>query len=279
MIVKQLKVKEWKEKLAKDGRYLKRIKKNQTPELCEIAIRRDPMALEFVNEPTLELCQLAVGISEKALKFVPYNEETKEWFLSYVRERLSILPDLNSQPEILQWEFLKQYPYYAHNLNDATCRIGLEKAKDRMLTSYVWKEEHSQCFEIFYAQVKNGFGGELKHAQLSEDDLRELWLMISPLIFEFPTLSDGLKQKIERKRDEFLSRYYPNLMGDLFEERVSGKEIGIIELIQSEPEALSITNNYNKSYRLCRLAKRLDNEMEWFSPYHALELLMGELKC
>lgn len=200
MIVKQSKVKEWKEKLAKDGRYLKRIKKNQTPELCEIAIRRDPMALEFVNEPTLELCQLAVGISEKALKFVPYNEETKEWFLSYVRERLSILPDLNSQPEILQWEFLKQYPYYAHNLNDATFRIGLEKAKDRMLTTYILKENHAQCFEIFYAQVKEGLGSILHQSQLSEDDLKELWLMVSPLIVKVPTLPDALKQKLEGRR-------------------------------------------------------------------------------
>ena len=31
-----------------------------------------------------------------------------------------------------------------------------------------------------------------------------------------------------------------------------------------------------KAYRLCRYATRLHQEVKWFSPYHALELLMKD---
>lgn len=266
--MKKTKVEEWRERLSKDGRYLKRIKTNQTPELCEIAIRQNPMALEFVKEPTLELCQLAVSISKKAMKFVPYNEETKDWFLDYVRERLSILPDLLYQPESLQWEFLWKYPTMAHQLKDATCRIGLEKAKG-WTPLYTFHEEHSHCFEIFYAQIREGWFGVLNSSKLSVEENQELTFMISP--FKAKGLTVGLEKELKERKRAVRLDYVWDEISNVFVKRTTDEIIEPQMLVQQNPHALGLIIHRGKDYRLCRLAKRLDPKVGWYSPYHVLE--------
>ncbi|MBS0626747.1 MAG: DUF4116 domain-containing protein [Verrucomicrobia bacterium] len=50
--------------------------KEQTPELCKIAVKQNGWALQFVKEQTPELCKLAVQQNGMALQFV--KEQTPE---------------------------------------------------------------------------------------------------------------------------------------------------------------------------------------------------------
>lgn len=266
--MKQEKIEEWKERLSKDGLYLKRIKTNQTPELCEIAIRQNPMALEFVKEPSLELCQLAVSLDKHAIKVTPYNEETKDWFLDYVRERLSMLPDLLCQPEVLQWEFLWKYPMMSHAIEDATCRIGLEKAKG-WTPLYALNKEHAQCFEIFYAQIRMEWETILHGSELSVEENQELMLMISP--FKTEGLPVMLEKELKEKRRKVRFDYIWDEISSVFVKKANDEIIEPHVLVQQIPHALGLAKNRGKDYRLCRLAKRLDPQVGWYSPYHVLE--------
>lgn len=272
-MMKEKDLRNWKEKLSKDGFYLKRIKKNQTSELCEIAIRQNPLALKFVNERTLELCQLAVSLDLQALKFVPYNEETKGWYLDTLRDHLFFLPEVNIQSEALQWEYIRRYPNKLYGLKRSTQRIELEKAKRGEFYEH---DNDKDDFEICYAVMMSDFAfGQMNRLecckQLNGEERRELRLIAIPFNnAPLPlSLQNLLKDEYKRLGALYECETFSNK--DQFIHRQTSEKFDFYTLLQSEPHVLGMINHSKRDYRSCRLAKRLDPLTQWHSPYHILE--------
>ena len=64
--------------LATKNRTLHRFVKEQTEEICKLAVQQDGIALQFVKEQTEEICKLAVQQNGHALKYVSTSFQTEE---------------------------------------------------------------------------------------------------------------------------------------------------------------------------------------------------------
>ena len=295
--MKQSKIEEWKEKLSKDGLYLKRIKKNQTPELCEIAVKQDPWAIEFVQNQSLELCQLAikceprtlsvirhptlelyqfaVGIERKVISIVPYNSETKEWLMEETLKDSTFVPFMDDQAEALQMVYLRTHTENARWIRERSLRVALEKVKgETLLLSSLYEENFEVMFETVRHCSEVWLEKALLDMKLTTEDKDELRLMANLHRSVSRLSSNHILELFEEKEElsGLFGYYYKGGLVRLSDE----KKMTISSLIEEYELGLSLIPYPLKDYRLCRHATRLHEKSKWFSPYHALELLMED---
>jgi hypothetical protein len=120
--------------------------KEQTEEICEIAINSDPESFEFVKDKTLSLCKLACGKSGYCLKYVPSDLKTEEICMLACSNWGYALENVENQTEELCLFAIKHFPYSLEcvkNQTEKMCKISCSK-KGKCL-KYVKNQTEEIC--------------------------------------------------------------------------------------------------------------------------------------
>jgi hypothetical protein len=138
---------------------------SQTEELCKEAVKRQGVALKYVNKQTLEICTIAVKNNGYALKFVnddmmnktlcllAVRNAVKAWeyvpknFKRYVRYNYKSNIDTAIEiPEIIDKESLEKDPWLLEHLvnqTDELCLIAINR--DPYVMQYVKNKTENVC--------------------------------------------------------------------------------------------------------------------------------------
>ena len=96
----------WIERLKRRPSDLKLLsKEQQTEELCEVAVRKNPTMFKYALKPTKELCEFAIKRKGENLKYIPVDERTLHWCELAIKQNglaLEFVPEKYRTPEILQ---------------------------------------------------------------------------------------------------------------------------------------------------------------------------------
>lgn len=109
MALSKKKEQEYIEKVKRDGRYLNRIKKNQTEAICLVAVKQDGWVLKFVKKPTEEILLEAIRNYK-----VPFG---------------SVLEGIVNPTENLYWIAVKEDGLELEYVKNQTLKICLEAVK------------------------------------------------------------------------------------------------------------------------------------------------------
>ena len=113
----------------KDGLALQFIKQEfKTDEICKLAVQRDGYALQYVENKTDEICKLAVQCSSVALRYVR-NQTDELCKLAMLRNEYALEMVKNQTPELCMYA-IQQYSdalQYVKNQTDEICKYAVQK--------------------------------------------------------------------------------------------------------------------------------------------------------
>lgn len=195
--------------ISSDPEYLKNIK-NFTPELCEKAIKANPLALQYIpaNFKTIELCTIAVEIDGMALQFV--DNQSVDICIAAV----------SNNPKSIT---------YAKYQTDDICSIALNK------NSYMFTDILDPSYNICILAIElNPYN--LKYINNQTDDMCMYALNINPSVIS-----------VIKNQTPAMYKYCGAKRGDLIELVQDKKEEYALIALNTWPPAIKYIINQTES--------------------------------
>ena len=294
--------------LSRNGELLESLKE-QTPALCEVAIRQTVKALAFVQFPTVSLFRLAIEQTPFAIKYLE-----SDWFEDSERDELMIqalkkdpsgyapLSDSRRTDPIDEMNFYK--PLYgmaiARQSAKRLFRIPAGYIDQRVLLEMVkeeanlYKSGHGRrtseewMDEIIAEMVAQSYADVSK---ASESHPTKDWEKIR-LFDAWTTVQSmgSLTEKERRYKGEQLQlqnrwRFFHQSNSETFwvMDNEQNQTLSLTEALHQTPQVFAIIPYTYQTYRLARYAMRLNNESEtsdelrlaYFSRYHVDEFVLN----
>lgn len=292
--------------LKENGLFLEYLRE-QTPELCQTAIKQTYHALKFVHHQTKALGELAIQQSPFAVRYLSKDDLSEMEYDRLVIQGLSINPHsyvLRDDEEVLEplslLDVHKQSYFFAVAKQDAN---RLERISRVLLSHRVWFEMLKQHPSFYHPNLKH---------QLTEDWIEELRLQLlmdsSTHLWDLPLTKENqlwerlalldvwnltnktgvylskkqeeLLNRLKLKQEELNERW--DLLYDIDEKELllikqsTSEPVALLDVIHKVPSLYMIVPYEHQNYRLSRYATRLNREskkgkddldLEYFS-YH-----------
>ena len=173
----------WINIVKKNGLMIKYIK-DQTEEICKLAVQEDANALPYVKKQTEEICKLAVQRNGEALKYV--KEQTEEICILAVKKDANILPYVKEQTEEICKVAVQQdgnVLRYVKIQTDNICKLAVQQ--NGKAIQYVKEPTVEICkiaFQHYFLTLKC----------VTDTQIIELWV---------ESASGGIKIKINNNKE------------------------------------------------------------------------------
>ena len=102
---------------------------DQSEELCKIAVRQNGLALRFVKNKTQDICSLAVSENSLALEFVDPEMQTHSMCFNAVSKTPTALKFVDNQTEDICMEALRRKPFTLEFVKNQTEKLVLYAVK------------------------------------------------------------------------------------------------------------------------------------------------------
>lgn len=294
--------------LSRNGELLESLNE-QTPALCEMAVRQTVKALAFVQFPTVSLFRLAVEQTPFAIKYLQ-----SDWFTESERDELMIQA-LKKDPsgyaplsDSRRTDPIDEMNFYKSSYGMAIARQSAKRLF-RIPAGYIDQRVLLEMVKEDANLYKSGHGHRTSEEWMDEviaEMVAQSYRNLSEVFVSHPRKewekvhlfdawtsfqSDDSLNEIERyhkkKQLRFKDRWrfihQPNSEETWLMDHERNQIISLDETLHQNPQMLAVIPYSCQTYRLARYAIRLDKELEaddelrlaYFSRYHVDEFVLN----